>query len=109
MASRTSTSNAARVAGPGRIYFCKQKIATDCTDQEQVRKQSKLFQACLAIDLRFCFTYTRLNEAALEIQFWSRNYATGIISIYSSFSANHTSHSQLGHESIALAFLHSFS
>jgi hypothetical protein len=39
------------------------------------------------------------------IQFLPRNCATGIILIYSSFSANLTSHPQLGRESIALAFL----
>jgi hypothetical protein len=90
MANKTSTSNVARVAGPGRIYFCGVKI---------------LCRGLLGLIFRFCFTYTSRMAQSWEIHFSPRNSTTKIISVSSSFSEDFTSHSQLGHESIRLAFL----
>jgi hypothetical protein len=57
------------------------------------------------IDLRFCFTYTSRMRRGWASDFSPRNSRTNIISVSSSFSEGFTSHSQLGHASIALAFL----
>jgi hypothetical protein len=94
------------VAGLGRI-FCDGKTYRAGISRIKIGLdiRSVVFLADTWFDLRFYFTYTPRMERGRTIHFLPRNSRTKIISVSPLFSRDFTSHSQLGRESIALAFL----
>jgi hypothetical protein len=93
------------VAGLGRI-FCDGKTCRAGISRIKIGLdiRSVVFLDTW-FDLRFYFTYTPRMERGRTIHFLPRNSRTKIISVSPLFSRDFTSHSQLGRESIALAFL----
>lgn len=111
-ANEASTSNAAWVAGLGRIYFEAQRaLATDYTDQTIPHICEMDLPGDPRKFLMFAFYSPILfvvgeRRGSMTLP---GNWATRIILVCPAFSEGPTSHSQLDHESIALALLDRFS